>query len=118
MSKKLLFIFFLVPLTLHARSYDLTLSPCDIRSNCQKCYEVVKLTFTVNMNSRQLFVSGKDIGGKDIKIPIDKCQITDVNNWVCDSSQLNTSASNGEVSIINKADSSLGRANKEVCLKK
>ncbi len=72
MPKKLLFIFFLVPLTLHARSYDLPLSPCDNGSNCQKCYEVVKLTFTVNMNSRQLFVSGRDIGGKDIKIPIDK----------------------------------------------
>ena len=85
-------------------------------TNCKKCYEVIKLTYSVDVKSKQIFVSGKDISGKDIKEPLEKCQITDASNWVCDSAQLVTNAKNGVITITNKPESSMARSKKEVCL--
>jgi hypothetical protein len=116
MNKFLSIFLILLPLTLHAKSYEVTMSPCDMGTNCKKCYEVIKLIYSVDMNSKQVFVSGKDISGKEIREPLEKCQITDVNNWVCDSTQLVTNAKNGVITITNKAESSLARSKKEVCL--
>jgi hypothetical protein len=113
---QLLLFLFLLPLTVHAKSYDVTISPCDMGTNCKKCYEVVKLTYSIDMKSKQIFASGKDSNGKEIKEPLEKCQITDANNWVCDSAQLVTYAKNGVVTIANKPESSMARSKKEVCL--
>lgn len=118
MHKQLLLTLLFLPLTLHAKSYDVTLSPCDIGTNCKKCYEVIKLTYSVDINSKQIFASGKDISGKEIREPLEKCQITDANNWVCDSTQLVTNAKNGVIIITNKPESSMARSKKEVCLVK
>ena len=118
MLKRLLLLVLFLPLTSYAKSYDVTLSPCDIGSNCKKCYEVVKLSYIVDTTTKQVFVSGKDTTGKDIKEPIGKCQIKDVNNWTCDSAQLVTNAKNGVISVINKPESSLARNKMEVCLVK
>lgn len=116
MLKQLLFPLLFLPLTLHAKSYDVTLSPCDMGTNCKKCYEVIKLTYSVDVKSKQIFVSGKDTSGKEIKEPLEKCQITDASNWVCDSAQLVTNAKNGVITIANKPESSMARSKKEVCL--
>ena len=105
-----------LPITSYAKSYDVTLSPSDIGSNCKKCYEVVKLSYIVDMTTKQVFVSGKDSTGKDVKESMGKCQITDVNNWTCDSAQLVTNAKNGVISVINKPESSLVANKMEVCL--
>jgi hypothetical protein len=114
--KRLLLPLLFLPLTSYAKSYDVTLSPCDIGSNCKKCYEIVKLSYIVDMTTKQIFVSGKDTTGKDIKEPMGKCQITDINNWSCDSAQLVTIAKNSVIAITNKPESSLARSKKEVCL--
>ena len=76
-ANSLLLPLLLLPLTLHAKSYEVTLSPCDMGTNCKKCYEVIKLIYSVDVKSKQIFVLGKDISGKDIKEPLEKCQITD-----------------------------------------
>ena len=118
MNKLLLtFILLWFPLSVYAKSYDVTLSPCDMGTNCKKCYEVIKLSYIVNMNTKQVFVAGKDTLGKDIKEQIEKCQIMDVNNWTCDSAQLITNAKNGVIAILNKPESSLARSKKEICVK-
>jgi hypothetical protein len=72
----------------------------------------------VDVKSKQIFVSGKDISGKEIKEPLEKCQITDINNWVCDSPQLVTNAKNGVITITNKPETSMARSKKEVCVVK
>ena len=87
-------------------------------TNCKKCYEVVKLTYTIDVKSKQIFVSGKDVSGKEIREPLEKCQITDASNWDCDSSQLVTNAKNGVITITNKPESSMARNKKEICLVK
>ena len=116
MLKHLLLPLLLLPLTLYAKSYEVTLSPCDMGTNCKKCYEVIKLTYAVEMNTKQIFVLGKDISGKEIKEPLEKCQITDANNWVCDSAQLVTYAKNGVVAVTSKPESIMARSKKEICL--
>jgi hypothetical protein len=110
-----LFLLFLPP-TLNAKSYDVTISPCDMGTNCKKCYEVVKLTYTIDVKSKQIFASGKNVNGKEIKELLEKCQIIDANNWVCDSAQLVTNVKNGVIAIMNKPESSIARGKKEVCL--
>ncbi len=116
MNKLILSLFLFAPFTLHAKSYELILSPCDVGSNCKKCFEVVKLTYTIDVKSKQIIASGKDLNGKEIKEPLEKCQIIDANNWVCDSAQLVTNAKNGVITITNKPESSMARSKKEVCL--
>jgi hypothetical protein len=85
-------------------------------TNCKKCYEVVKLTYTIDVKSKQIFASGKNVNGKEIKELLEKCQIIDANNWVCDSAQLVTNVKNGVIAIMNKPESSIARGKKEVCL--
>ena len=72
----------------------------------------------MEVKSKQIYVSGKDISGKDIKEPLEKCQITDASNWVCDSAQLVTNAKNDVITIANKPESSMAISKKEVCLVK
>ena len=76
---KLFLLFFIFPLSVHAKSYEVTLSPCDIGTNCKKCYEVIKLTYSVEVKSKQIYVSGKDSSGKDIKEPIEENQDAKLN---------------------------------------
>jgi hypothetical protein len=116
--KKLLLSLLLLPLILHAKSYEVTMSPCDMGTNCKKCYEVVKIIYTVDINSKQVIASGKDVNGKVIKEPIEKCQIADENNWNCDSAYLITQAKNGVITLTNRTESSMSRSKKEVCLVK
>jgi hypothetical protein len=116
MNKLILSFLLFIPFTLHAKSYDVTISPCDMGTNCKKCYEVVKLTYTIDVKSKQIFASGKDLNGKEIKELLEKCQITDASNWICDSAQLVTYVKNGVVTITNKPESSMARSKKEVCL--
>ena len=113
--KQLFSFLLLLPLILHAKSYEVTMSPCDTGTNCKKCYEVVKVTYTVNINSKQVITSGMDINGKVIKEPIEKCQIADENNWICNSAYLITQAKNGVITLTNKTESSMSRSKKEVC---
>ena len=72
----------------------------------------------MDAKSKQIFASGKDVSGKEIREPLEKCQITDASNWVCDSAQLVTNAKNGVITIANKPESSMARSRKEVCLVK
>ena len=57
-----------------------------------------------------------DINGKLLKEPIEACQITDENNWVCDSVSLTTQVKNSVITLINKPDSIMAKSKKEICL--
>lgn len=116
MLKNLFFLLTLCSLTAYAKSYDLTLTPCDIGTNCKKCYEVVKVSCSVDTNKKQVTVFGKSIEGKDINEVNDKCKVIDGSNWSCDSVFMTTQAKSGVVVITNKSNSSLASRNKEVCL--
>jgi hypothetical protein len=118
MLKNLFFLLTLCSVTAHAKSYDLTLTPCDMGTNCKNCYEVVKVSYSVDTNKKQVNVSGKSIEGKDINEVNDKCKIIDENNWSCDSVFMTTQATDRVIAIANKPNSSLASKNIEVCLVK
>ena len=118
MIKSLFFLLMLCSVTAYAKTYDLTLSPCDLGTNCKKCYEVVKVSYSVDMVKEQVTVSGKSIEGKDINEINDKCKMIDANNWSCDSVFMTTQAKGGVVTIVNKKNSSLAAGKKEVCMVK
>ena len=106
----------LCSITVVAKSYDLTLSPCDTGTNCTRCYEVVKVSYLIDANKKQVTVLGKSIEGKDFKQTIDKCEVIDRDNWSCDSAFMTTQAKSGVVTIANKPTSSLVNNKKEICL--
>jgi hypothetical protein len=116
MIKKILLFLLACPLFAYAKSYEVTISPCDIGSSCKKCYEVVQLTYIVDAKLKQVFASGKDLNEKEIKEPLENCQIRNVDNWSCDSSVVSVQADNGVINIFNRPRSSLASGKKEVCL--
>jgi len=116
MLKSLFYLLILISTTAYAKPYDLTLTICDIGTHCKKCYEVVKMSYSVDANKKQITVSGKNIEGKVINEVSDKCKVIDENNWGCDSVFMTTTVSSGLLTITNKPTSSLINNKKEVCL--
>jgi len=116
MLKNLFFLFVLILITACTKSHDLTLTICDMGTSCKNCYEVVKVSYLVDEYKKQVTVSGKSIEGKDFKEVNEKCKVTDVNNWICDSAFMTTQANSGVLTIINKPNSSLASSGKESCL--
>jgi hypothetical protein len=102
----------------YAKSYDLNLSPCDMGTNCKKCYELVRVSYSVDVIKKQVTVSGKSIEGNEINEVNDKCKVIDERNWNCDSAFMITQAKSGVVTIANKKNSSLASKKIEVCLVK
>jgi hypothetical protein len=116
MLKSLFFLFILFSVTAYAKTYDLTLTPCDIGTDCKKCYEVVKVSYLVDGYKKQVTVSGKSIEGKVFNEVNEKCKVTDGDNWFCDSAFMTTQAKSGVVVITSKPNSSLASSKKELCL--
>ena len=116
MLKSIFFLVTLSSMSAFAKSYDLTLTPCDTGTNCKKCYEVVKVSYSVDVVKKQVTISGKSIEGKDINEVNDKCKVIDGDNWTCDSVFMTTQAKSGVIAIANKPTSSLVNNKKEVCL--
>lgn len=117
--KKIIVTFLLsVPCLVYGKNYSVFITPCDIGSNCKKCYERVEITYSINTKKNEVTFSGKESDGKVLKEVVNNCQIKDENNWKCDSPSLVTIVSGGVLSISNKKDTSLSRSKKEMCLVK
>jgi hypothetical protein len=103
-------------MTACTKSHDLTLTICDIGTNCKICYEAVKVFYSVDVITKQVTVSGKSIEEKEINEVNYKCKVIDGDNWSCDSTFMSTQAKSGVLAITNKPNSSLATRSKEVCL--
>jgi hypothetical protein len=114
--KKLLVTLLLLPSFSFAKSYVVNMKVCDTNTTCTKCYETIKITYSVNPKSQQVTASGIDVNGKDLSETLDKCQITDEKNWICESIFITTQVSNGVVKVVNKSNTSFASSKKEVCL--
>jgi hypothetical protein len=116
MLKSLFLLLTFISMTACTKSHDLTLTICDIDTNCKKCYEVVKASYSVDIITKRVTVSGNSVEGKDINEVNNKCKVIDGNNWTCDSAFMTTQAKDGVLTIANKPESSLVNNKKEVCL--
>lgn len=114
--KKLLIALLLLPSFSFAKSYVIDMKVCDTNTTCTKCYETIKITYSVNPELKQVTASGMDVNGKNVSETLDKCQITDEKNWTCESVFVTTQVSNGVVKVVNKSNTSFASSKKEVCL--
>jgi hypothetical protein len=114
--KKLLITLLFLPSFSFAKSYVVDMKVCDTNTKCTKCYETIKITYSVNAKLKQVIASGIDISGKDVSETLDKCQITDEKNWICESAFVTTQVSGGVVKVVNKGNTSFASNKKEVCL--
>ena len=92
------------------------MSPCEIGSNCKKCYEVVHVAYSIDTHKKQIVASSTDITGKQIADVVNNCSITNIDNWSCNTAMFVIQASNAIITLQNKSNSSLARSNKELCL--
>jgi hypothetical protein len=114
--KKLLITLLLLPNLAYAKSYVVDMKVCETHTKCTKCYETIKITYSVNPKLKQVIASGIDVSGKDVSETVDKCQISDEKNWICESAFITTQVSNGVVKVANKTNTSFSSSRKEVCL--
>jgi hypothetical protein len=114
--KKILITLLLLPSLIFAKSYVVDMKVCDTNTNCTKCYETIKITYSVNPKLNQVIASGIDLSGKDVSETLDKCQITDEKNWICESVFVTTQVSNDVIKVTNKGNTSFASSKKEVCL--
>lgn len=114
--KKILIALLLLPSFSFAKSYVLNMKVCETNTTCTKCYETIKITYSVDPKSKQVIASGIDTSGKDVVEKLDKCQITDEKNWTCESVFITTQVNNGVVKVVNKGNTSFASNKKEVCL--
>jgi len=114
--KKILLPLLLLPSLCFAKSFVVDMKVCDTNTNCTKCYETIKITYLVNPKLKQVIASGIDTSGKDVSETLDKCQITDEKNWICESAFITTEVSNGVVKVVNKSNTSFASNEKKVCL--
>jgi len=114
--KKILLTLLLLPGLGFAKTYVVDLKVCDTNTSCTKCYETIKIAYLVNPKLKQVVASGKDISGKDVSETLDKCQIGDKKNWICESAFITTQVSSGVVKVVNKGNTSFASNKKEVCL--
>lgn len=105
-----------IPSLSFAKSYVVDMKVCDSNTSCTKCYETIKIKYSVNPKLKQVIASGKDVNGKDLSEPLEKCQISDEKNWICESAFITTQVINGVVKVTNKSNSSFASNKKEVCL--
>ncbi len=114
--KKLLMTLLLLPSFSFAKSYVVDMKVCDTNTNCNKCHETIRITYSVNPKLKQVIASGIDVSGKDVSETLDKCQISDERNWSCESAFITTQVSNGVIKVANKSNTSFASSKKEVCL--
>jgi hypothetical protein len=114
--KILLITLLVLPSFSFAKSYVVDMKVCDTKTNCTKCYETIKITYSVNPKLKQVIASGIDLTGKNVSETLDKCQISDEKNWICESAFITTQVSNGVVKVVNKSNTSFASNKKEVCL--
>lgn len=116
MLKFILSIFLFAPLSIYAKSFITNMSPCDIGTSCKKCYEVVQVTYSVEVNKKQIVATGIDNTGKQVSDVVNNCTITNMDNWSCNTTAFVIQANNAIITLQNKSNSSLARSNKEICL--
>jgi len=114
--KKILLPLLLLPSLCFAKSYVVNMKVCDTDTTCTKCYETIKITYSVNPELKQVIASGIDVSGQGVSETVDKCQISDEKNWICESAFITTQVSNGVVKVANKSNTSFSSSRKEVCL--
>jgi hypothetical protein len=114
--KKILITLLVLPSFSFAKSYVVDMKVCDTKTNCTRCYETIKITYSVNPQLKQVIASGIDLTGKNVSETLDKCQISDEKNWICESAFITTQVSNGVVKVANKNNTSFASSKKEVCL--
>lgn len=116
--KAIIFALFLMPSIGFAKDYQVKISVCDTQSNCKKCHETVELTYKVDAKKKTVSAIGKDTTGSNINEVLDGCSVQDSNNWSCDSASGKMDVTKGQVSFLNRKDSSLGNSGKQICLVK
>lgn len=116
MIKLILVVVLSAPFGINAKSYITTMTPCDMGINCKKCYEVVKINYSVNVNKKQIVATGIDNTGKQVSDVVSDCTITNMDNWSCNTTAFIIQSKNSIITLQNKSDSSLSRNNKEICL--
>ena len=113
---KLLLIFNLPSLS--AKTFDLDMAFCTVGSNCSNCVEKVSYIYDVNETSKLVTVIGKTPDNNLTKEQLQRCNITNENNWSCETYSIAIQAIKGEIALVRNTNPSLKSKKQEICLMK
>jgi hypothetical protein len=104
--------------SLSAKTFDVHLIFCTVGSNCSQCFEQVSNIYDVNNTRKLVTVVGKTSDGNLTKEHLQRCNITNENNWSCETYSIALQAINGEISLVRNTNPSLKSKKQEICLMK
>jgi hypothetical protein len=104
--------------SLSAKTFDVHLTFCTVGSNCSKCFEQVSNIYDVNNTRKLITVLGKTPDGNLVKEQLQRCNITNENNWSCETNLIALQAIKGQISLVRNTNPSLKSKKQEICLMK
>ena len=107
-----LILIFSIP-SLSAKPFVVHLTFCTVGSNCSKCFEQVSNIYDVNNARKLVTILGKTPDGNLVKEQLQRCNITNENNW-----SIAIQAIKGEISLVRNSNPSLKSKKQEICLMK
>ena len=102
--------------SLSAKTFDVHLTFCTVRSNCSQCFEQVSNIYDVNETRKLVTVIGKTPDNILTKDQLQRCNITNENNWSCETYSIALQAIKGEITLVRNTNPSLKSKNQEICL--
>ena len=104
--------------SLSAKPFVVHLTFCTVGSNCSKCFEQVSNIYDVNNARKLVTILGKTPDGNLVKEQLQRCNITNENNWSCETNSIAIQAIKGEISLVRNSNLSLKSKKQEICLMK
>ena len=104
--------------SLSAKTFDVHLTFCTVGSNCSKCFEQVSNIYDVNETRKLVTVIGKTPDNNLTKDQLQRCNITNENNWSCETNSIAIQAIKGEISLVRNTNPNLKSKQQEICLMK
>ena len=112
-----LILIFSIP-SLSAKPFVVHLTFCTVGSNCSKCFEQVSNIYDVNNARKLVTILGKTPDGNLVKEQLQRCNITNENNWSCETNSIAIQAIKGEIALVRNSNPSLKSKKQEICLMK
>lgn len=99
-----------------AKTYEVKMTPCEIKSQCKSCREVIKVSYEVSDINKSVDAVSYLNGQQAIRETLNGCKVKDSLNWSCSLPTISIQVRGGEVSITTNTKSSLFASHHEMCL--
>lgn len=99
-----------------AKTYEVKMTPCEIKSQCKSCREIVKVSYEVSEINKTVVAVSYSNTPHAIRETLNGCKVKDALNWSCNLPTISILVRDGAISITTNTKSSLFASHYEMCL--